>query len=189
MRMLRNTPKYLLLAAMMLTTACARDLGAGEYVSSSTSGIVMEGVVVSARPVKVKETDKTQMNTGGLAGGVVGGVAGSQIGGGGGRLAATVGGALAGMVLGSLAEDKLGESEGMEYIVKLDPQYIGDYADYQKSESVRINAGSNKPSTSNIQTNLKSELISVMQGKDVIIAEGTPVYIIYSDDRPRLIAR
>src|SRR5690606_32550880 len=107
MRMLLNTSRYLLLGVLMLATACARDLGSDEYVSSSTSGMVLEGVVVSARPVKVKEEDKNQLNTGGLAGGVVGGIGGSQIGGGSGQVAATVGGALAGMVLGSLMESRL----------------------------------------------------------------------------------
>ena len=108
------------LSLSILLSACSRDMSSSTYVDSAASGVVLEGTVVSARPVKVKSADKLQNNgLGLLGGGVAGGVAGAQFGQGRGNAAATVGGVLAGAVLGSMLESELGQSDGMEYIVKI----------------------------------------------------------------------
>lgn len=178
----------ILIGALVMTASCARKLSPNEYIDSSTSGMVLEGVIVSARPVTVRGSDNLGDNGAGLlGGGLVGGIAGNQFGGGSGNTAATVGGVLVGAALGSVLQDQLSNDAGMEYIVKLNSNNIDKDSGYK--EELTVNSGSKKPSTKTINSNLKSELISVVQGADVAFAKGTPVYIVYSDDRPRLIAR
>ena len=157
--------KLLMLSIITLLTSCARDMSSSSYVDSATSGIVLEGVIVSSRPVTIKGSDKLGDNTVGLlGGGVAGGVLGSTIGRGTGSVVGAVGGAAAGALLGSVVQQQLSESDGFEYIVKVNRD--------------------NTPAS-----NTKTELISVVQAKDVIYTNGQHVYVIYADDRPRLLAR
>jgi outer membrane lipoprotein SlyB len=161
----------------LVLASCARDLSSNVYTSDSTLSLTVEGVVVSARPVTVKNTDKTGDNTGGmLAGGVMGGVLGSNVGKGGGNAIATVGGALAGAAAGAVLQDKLGTSKGYEYMVKVDTSKIkSDY--YEGSPAMRAA----------ISSAATSGLITVVQGTDVVIPAGQKVYVIFSDSRTRII--
>jgi outer membrane lipoprotein SlyB len=179
----------LVLSAMLVLSGCARQMGANTYTSGSAGGVVLEGTIVSARAVTIKDADKLQDNAlGGLAGGALGGVGASGIGKGSGSAAATVGGAIVGAVAGALIQDELGTSQGMEYIVKLAK---GSEAPAEKTSSVRYTRETtvqDKMRNSIKTQNTSSNLISVIQGKDVIYTPGQHVYIVYSDDRPRITA-
>jgi outer membrane lipoprotein SlyB len=177
--------------ATLTLSGCARNMDSGTYVSSDAAGVVVEGVVVSARPVTIKETDKLQDNAlGGLAGGVAGGAIGNTIGGGSGKTVATVGGAIGGAVLGAMIQDQLSSSDGMEYVVKVSKQNQNtDGRTYTSKDSISINGSKiQQKITDNLDTNMKTELISVVQGKDVVFQPGQRVYVIYTDGRPRLTA-
>ncbi len=184
--------KLILLAVpLLLLASCSRDLSSNTYSDSSTVGLVVEGVVVSERHVKVKGSDKLGNNGAGIvAGGVGGGVVGSAIGNGRGSAVAAVGGALAGATIGALVQDQLSESEGIEYIISIKKENLA--ATSKSKEDLNINVGgssvSNKVKNS-IDSNMKTELVSVVQGTDVVIPVGQKVYVIYSDDRPRLVAK
>jgi outer membrane lipoprotein SlyB len=176
------------IASLLGLSGCARDLDSSTYVDSSTVGLVLEGVVISARPVKVKGADKLGNNkTGMLAGGAAGAVGGSMVGQGGGQVAAAVGAGLVGAALGALAESELSTSDGIEYIVKVSKENLGANDRSNSSVNFGNNSVDNKLKNS-VQTSMKTEMISVVQGKDVILPVGQKVYVIYSDDRPRLVA-
>jgi outer membrane lipoprotein SlyB len=178
----------IVLAILTFLSGCARDLDSDTYVDSSTIGLVLEGTVVSARPVKVKGADKLGNNTmGGLAGGVAGGVAGSAIGQGSGKAAAVAGGAIAGAVLGAVAESQLSTSDGIEYIIRVGQNNLAATAKTDSSVTFGGSSVGDKIKDS-VQTDMKTELISVVQGKDVVFNVGQKVFIIYSDDRPRVVA-
>ena len=163
---------HLAFAALLMLSGCARNLDTNNYVSSSTSGVVLEGVVVSARAVTVSDTDRLGGNGAGIiGGGIAGGVAGSTIGQGKGAVLGAVGGAAIGAVAGAVIQDQLSTSDGMEYIVKLKDENIGS------------------PYKTRPAAQSKTELISVVQGKDVVFSAGQKVYVIYNDDRPRMTAR
>jgi outer membrane lipoprotein SlyB len=170
--------------------ACQRDLGSTVYTEQNTVGVVLDGVVVSARQVTVKTKDKLQDNTtGGLIGGVAGGLGGNNLGKGKGNTAATVGGALLGAALGAVIENELGTQKAMEYIVKVE----GDNDD-TISRSTDINIGGNSVAQrlkNNVQTTkIKTKTISVVQGMEEVFAPGQKVYVIYNDDnRARLTPR
>lgn len=176
--------------SMLVLTGCASDRNSSSYVSSSTVGKVLEGTVLSSRPVTINESDNLQGNTAGLiGGGILGGIGGSAIGKGKGNYAATAGAAVAGAALGSLAQKYLGKSDGMEYVVRLDPKYV------KKSASSTVTKSHLSYGNKSVQeqlnesmdlTDTQTDLISVVQGKDVIFQPGQRVLIIYSDDRPRL---
>lgn len=166
--------------AMILSvlTGCARDLSSNTYTSDSTLSLTLEGKVVSARPVTIKENDKLSGNTGGmLAGGLLGGAIGTNIGKGGGRTVGVVGGALAGAAAGALIQDKLSTSSGIEYIVKLDMSKFKD-GYYEGNEAMR-----------NVLSTAKtSGMITVIQSsKDNVVREGQRVYVIFSNNRTRII--
>jgi outer membrane lipoprotein SlyB len=175
------------IGALSLTTACARDMSGRTYVDNATTGIVLEGVVVSARQVTVKSSDKAgeSMGVGTLGGAAMGGIGGNTLGKGSGNAAATVGGVLIGGLIGHLLEDQLGQSQAMEYIVKVDEDNL-DAAGGDKLVTVnRGNTIKDKVvSNSNIKT--KTKLISVVQGLDQVFSTGQKVYVIYNDNRPRL---
>ena len=181
----------LALSAMLVLSGCARQMGANNYTSSSAGGVVLEGTIVSARAVTVKDTDKLQDNAmGGLAGGAVGGIGAHSVGKGTGNAAATVGGAIAGAVIGAMIQDELGTSDGMEYIVKLAKN---DDSEEKATRTTDVNISRGNKVEDKIKNNIKtkgtsSRLISVIQGKDVIYTPGQHVYIVYSDDRPRITA-
>lgn len=183
--------KMMLLAAAgaMILSGCARKMDSNHYVSSDSMGIVIEGTVLSARPVTIKESDRLQDNgVGALGGAVAGGVAGNSVGGGSGRTAATVGGALAGAVIGALIQDALNESQGMEYIVKVNQKNKAAGTAGREDISIGGNSVASKMRNS-IDTSMSSDTISVVQGTDVVFAVGQPVYVVYNNNKARLIAR
>lgn len=161
----------------LLFAACARDLSSDTYTSDSTLSLTLEGKVVSIRPITIKNSDTLSDNsTGILAGGAMGAVAGANVGGGNGQAAAAVGGAIVGAAAGALLESKLGKSNGLEYIVKVDTSTLKE-GYYEGSASMR-NA---------ISSAVTSGLITVVQGNDNPLAQGQKVYVIFSDKRTRII--
>jgi outer membrane lipoprotein SlyB len=189
MKMLLSKLTVILVTSTVLLSGCARDMGSNVYSSSAPVGKVLEGVVLSARPVTIKENDKLEENTMGMiGGGLVGGLAGSNIGRGSGNTAAIAGGALAGAALGSLVQSQLGKSKGMEYVVRLDPKYINQRPSTTTKTRIMTGDGSIddeiKQSISVSET--QTDLLSVVQGNDVILQPGQRVLVIYNNDRPRL---
>ena len=165
-------------SVLSLLSGCARDLSGDTYTSDSTMSLTLEGKVISARPVNIKEHDKLGDNTGGMiAGGLLGGAVGSNIGKGGGQTVGIVGGALAGAAAGALIQDKLGNSKGMEYIVKLDMSKFKD-GYYEGNEAMR-----------NVLSTAKTNgMITVVQSaKDNVVSAGQKVYVIFSNNRTRVI--
>jgi outer membrane lipoprotein SlyB len=174
----------------LFTTSCARNMDSNVYSSSSPAGKVLEGKVISARPIVIKDNDKLQDNgMGMLGGGVAGAVAGSAAGKGTGKGLAVVGGGLIGAVAGALIQDKLSTSDGMEYIVRIDKKYVNDVPDSSRitrHKAVDKNTVDEEVQQSVSVQRTKSDLISVIQGKDIVFASGQKVLIIYNNDRPRL---
>ena len=167
-----------ILSLITLLSGCARDLSSSTYTDASTQSLTMKGVIIAARPVLIKGNDKLSENTGGmLAGGAMGAVAGSGVGGGTGNSMAIVGGAIVGGLAGAAIQGKLEESKGYEYIVEVDNSKLKDRP-YQGNASMRnfLAAASN------------GGLITVVQGADNILNEGQKVYVIFSDNRTRVIA-
>ena len=187
MRSLLTTTVALFTAAAMLA-GCARNLDSNTVSSSATAGKVVYGTVISARPVTIKDHTKLQDNTaGGLAGGAAGGIAGSAIGRGKGSDIAAIGGAIAGAVLGAYAEDALSTQNGYEYIVKL--QGDPSKKPVTKHREIRTTKDSVQEDMDNAvqTTSVTSNVISVDQTDDQMIAKGTKVMVIYTDDRPRVV--
>ena len=163
---------------MLLLAGCGRDLSNDMYVSSATTSFTLEGNIVSVRPVIIKESDKLGDNTTGmLAGGAMGAALGSTMGGGSGKAATLVGGAIAGGVLGAFAEQALSKNAGMEYIVKVDiskikdTYYEGNAALRNIIAAARVNNG----------------LLTIVQSAANPMANGQKVYVIFSDNRTRVI--
>ena len=178
----------LFIAAVLALTGCSRDMGSDTYVQSSAAGKVLKGTIISERPVKIKAHDKLQDNTaGGLAGGALGAAGGSAVGNGSGSLAAAIGGAVIGAVAGAYAEDALGTSDGMEYVVQLDAKNMRKAGpDHKKKVSERINGNVESDINSSMDLDTQTDMISVVQKADPALTEGSKVFVIYSDDRPRL---
>lgn len=167
---------------MPLLSNCARDLSSNVYTSDATQSFTLEGTVVSARKVVVKNADQLSGNsTGTLAGGAMGAAIGSTAGD---RRNASataigiVGGAIVGGVAGAMAEGKLGKANGYEYIVRVDRSKIKGDQHYDGSLAMR-NAIASAAATG---------LITVVQGTDVVFGPGQKVYMIISDKRTRIIA-
>ncbi|MDA0967685.1 MAG: hypothetical protein O2970_12140, partial [Proteobacteria bacterium] len=154
-------------------------LSSSVYTSDSTLSLTMEGKVLSVRDITIKGNDKLSDNTGGmLAGGALGGIAGANVGGGNGQTAAIAGAAIAGAVIGTIAEDKLSQSQGKEYIIKIDTSNLkNDY--YEGSASMR-NA---------ISAATTNGLITIVQGVENPLSEGQQVYVIFSGKRTRVIPK
>lgn len=161
---------------LSILTSCATNMSGDVYTSSSSLSLTMEGQVISARPVTIKESNKISDNTGGMvAGGLLGAVGGSQAGKG--NALATVGGGLAGAALGAVIGDKLGTSKGMEYIVELDMSTFKD--GYYEGSTAMKNVLSTAKTTG---------MITVVQSaKDNVASEGQKVYVIFSNNRTRVI--
>ncbi|NBX03247.1 MAG: glycine zipper 2TM domain-containing protein [Alphaproteobacteria bacterium] len=175
--------------ALFALTGCGRDMSGSTYTDGATSGKVVSGVVISARPVKIKANDKLGNNgTGAMMGAAAGGVGGYQMGNGRGNTAATVGGALAGAVIGALAEDALSTSEGMEYLVKIDGKHgrTGDSQTKKTHKSYGVASPSNDIESS-IDTQMQTDVIAVVQKAEPGVGAGSRVYVVYSDDRPRIV--
>ena len=168
----------LFLALSTLLSSCARDLSSSTYSSDSTLSSTLTGHILEVRPVTIKDSEKMSDNLGGmLAGGALGGVLGSAVGGGSGTDIAIVGGAIAGGLAGAAVQQKLGESKGLEYIVKVDTTNLKDTY-YGGSPSMR-NA---------ISSATTSGLVTVVQSADNPLSAGQKVYIIFSDKLTRVIA-
>lgn len=179
----------LLATATMMVASCSRNLSSSTYTSSNPVGKVVYGTVISARQVTVKDTDRLQDNTvGGLAGGVAGGVAGSTIGKGSGNAVATVGGAIAGAVLGAVIQDQLGTSSGTEYIVQLDSaQKVASNVSKKEYRMGKTDSVKSDINQSIQMADTQSQALAVVQQDEVVIAPGTRVVVVYSDDRPRIV--
>jgi outer membrane lipoprotein SlyB len=177
-----------LTTVLVLLAGCSKDIASDTYTTSATSGKVLKGTIISTRKVTIKEHDKLQDNTiGGLAGGAGGAVAGDSIGQGSGSIGAAIGGAVLGAVAGAYVQDALGTSEGMEYLVKLDASHARDEGpQHKKKVTEKIDGSVDKEITTSIDTNLQTDMVSVVQKADPALAVGGPVYVIYSSDRPRL---
>jgi outer membrane lipoprotein SlyB len=186
-----NKFKFLFVAvcSTAFLSSCAKNLESTNYVDSSTVGIVYEGTVVSARVVTIKSSDKLgeKPGIGTLGGGLAGGIGGSQIGKGKGSAAGAVGGALAGAVLGAIIEDQLGKQQGMEYLVKLSDDSLAD-VEADQNKNYRINSSSVEDKLrGSTKMGLKSKVISVVQGLENPVQVGQKVYVVYNDDRPRVV--
>jgi len=162
----------------ILLTSCARDLSSSVYTSDATMNLTLEGEIISAREVRIKEGDRLSDNTAGaLGGGAMGAVLGSGVGGGAGKGAAIVGGAILGAGMGAAVQGKFGETKGYEYIIKVDTSKLkSDY--YEGSAAMRAA----------ISSATTSGLITVVQSIKDPISEGQKVYVIFSDKRTRVIA-
>ena len=180
---------FSVVVATLTLTGCAREMASDVYTSGSTSGKVLEGTVVSARPITIKESDKLENNTMGmLGGGLLGALAGSSVGKGSGNGLATAGAGILGAVGGAYVQDKLGTSQGMEYIVRIDKKYISSIPVRTSRKEVSYGANNAEQDVSkSIQVeDTKTDLISVVQGRDVAFQAGQHVLVIYNNDRPRL---
>ena len=168
-----------IIASIVLLSGCARDLSSSVYTNDSTLSLTMEGKILSVRDITIKGNDKLSDNTGGmLAGGALGAAAASNMGGGNGKTVALVGGAIAGAVIGTIVEDKLSQSQGKEYIIKVDTSNLkGDY--YEGSSSMR----------DAISAATTNGLITIVQGADTPLSEGQEVYVIFSGKRTRVIPK
>lgn len=166
-----------ILTLLATLSGCARDLSSSMYTSDSTLSLTMEGVIISTRPVKIKNKDKMEDNVGGmLAGGAMGAAVGTGIGGGSGNTMAIVGGAIAGGLAGAAIQGKLGEAQGIEYIVKVDTSKMKDT--YFDGNAAMRNV---------VATAKLNGLVTVVQGTDNPLSVGQKVYVIYSENRTRVI--
>ena len=158
---------YIVILSTLLT-GCARDLSSNMYTSDSTLSLTLVGEVISVRSVIIKDSDKLSDNIGGgLAGGAMGGVLGSGVGKGTGQTAAIVGGVIVGIVVGAAVQDKLGQSKGYEYIIKVDTSKLKS-SYYEGSHAMR-NA---------ISSATTSGLITIVQAADQLVKEGEEVYVM-----------
>ena len=159
-------------------SGCTRDLSSNVYTSDSTLSLTLEGTIVAARAVTIKNSDDPSNNTAGIVGGgLLGAAVGSNVGGGGGKTVATVGAGIAGAVLGAKLQEKLGTTNGLEYIVKIDMSKFKD--GYYEGNTAMRNV---------LSTAKTSGLVTIVQsGKEAALREGQRVYVIFSDNRTRVI--
>jgi outer membrane lipoprotein SlyB len=170
---------FTIIFAVISLSGCARDLSSSVYTSDSTLNIVLEGQILSARNVKIKENDKLGQNTqGATIGSLGGGAAGYSTRGGG---AAVIGGAIVGGIIGAATEQALSTAQGMEYVVKVDTSKMEkDY--YEGSPLMRNSLAAVKA----------NGIITVVQAKESknepLITPGQSVLVIISEKRVRVIA-
>ena len=81
-----------------------------------------------------------------------------------------------GAAVGTILQDKLGQSKGYEYLIKVDTSKIK--SDYYEGSTVMRNV---------ISAAVTSCLITVVQGTDVNIRNGQKVYVIFSEKCTRII--
>jgi outer membrane lipoprotein SlyB len=168
----------LLLIAIFSISGCARDLSSSTYTSDSTLNIVLEGIIVSSRDIKIKESDRLSDNSiGAVGGGLGGGILAHSSGGGGGAI---VGGAIGGAVIGALAQDAFSSAKGTEFIVKVDKSKFSD--DYYEGSALMRNAISAAKATGMVTIIQKSE-----KDKSKMIQVGENVLVIISENRARVI--
>jgi outer membrane lipoprotein SlyB len=178
-------------AALLLVSACARNMQGDVYSSSSSVGKVVYGTVVSVRQVTIKDNEDPNNNgLGAIAGGVAGGVGGSEIGKGKGSVIGAIGGALAGAMIGAVAEDQLSTTSGYEYIVELDSNKSSTNKIKRSATDLNVNRGNSVESdvmNAAIPEENATGAISVIQQDDQPIAEGSRVMVVYRDDRARIV--
>jgi outer membrane lipoprotein SlyB len=169
---------FLCLFVLSFLAGCARDLSNSMYVSDSTTNFTLEGKIISVRPVTIRDSDRLQGNSTGLAtGALVGGVAGSNVGGGSGKVAGAVGGAVLGGLVGAAMQDSLSTSKGLEYTVRVDvfnikdTYYEGTAALRNIIAAARVNSG----------------LLTIVQSEKDPLHKGQKVFIVFSDNRTRVI--
>ncbi len=168
---------FICLFIVIFMSGCARDLSNSMYVSDSTTNFTLEGQIVSVRPVTVRDSDRLQGNTTGLVtGALVGGVAGSGIGGGSGRVGGAVGGAVLGGLVGAAMQDSLSTSKGLEYVVKVDISHVKD--NYYEGNVALRNV---------IATARVNGMLTVVQSEKDPLQKGQKVYVVFSDNRTRVI--
>ncbi len=174
---MKNFINIILIPIVILAlTGCARDLSNTTYTSDSTMNIVLEGVIVSARDIKIKESDRLKDNTlGGGAGAVGGGLAASR---GTGNSVAILGGVVAGGLAGALVEQGLSTAKGVEYIVKVDRSQIS--SDFYEGSAMIRNALSAAKTTGAIT------VIQSPKGREELRV-GTHALIIVSDKKSMVI--
>ena len=144
MKNLRILP--LLLLIILSLTGCARDLSSTTYTSDSTLNIVLEGILVSSRAIKIKESDRLSDNSAGAA---LGGL-------GGGAIAHSSGGGTS--------------AKGTEFIVKIDKSKLSD--DYYEGSARMRNAISAAKTTgviTVIQTSEKTKEKMIQVGENVLV--------------------
>lgn len=184
---------FLILVLSTLVAGCARNINSTTHTSSALSGKVLSGVVISARPVVIKDHDRLSGNTTGAAmGALTGGVLGNTMGKGSGNTAAMALGAVAGGVAGAMLEDHLTTQNGMEYVVQLDKKNLTNNRKTIKHHIHRSAGHVTMDQSINDSIELEDQvtnMISVVQGNDVIFQPGQRVLVIYSEDRPRLAPR
>ncbi|MFQ3307073.1 MAG: outer membrane lipoprotein SlyB [Candidatus Midichloriaceae bacterium] len=170
--------KVLSVCLMFSLIGCSRDLSDNMYLSDQTLSFTLEGKIVSTRQVVVKENDKFADNKTGMAVGALGGAAvGSTMGGGSGKIASIAGMGIVGGLLGTAIEDSLGKSKGIEYIIKVDISKIKD-SYYEGNAALRNIIAAAR---------VNNGLITVVQAAQNPIAKGESVYVIFSDNRTRVI--
>ena len=177
------------IAAALLLTGCARDMSSNTYTAGATSGKVLEGKIISMRPVSIKESSRPgEGGFGGLAGAGAGAAAGNAFGNGSGNTGAIVGGVIAGAIAGALIEDAINESEGMEYVVKLDKKHKRSAkSKTRKTIQHRTNdVEVDDDIEMSIDTEAETDMVAVVQAADPQLSVGSKVLVIYSNDRPRL---
>lgn len=167
-----------LLAVTLFLTGCARDLSSTTYTSDSTLNIVLEGIVVSTREIRIKDSDKLSDNTTGAA---IGGLGGGAIAhSSGGKAGAIIGGAVGGSVIGALGQSALSSARGDEFIIKVDKSKLSD--DYYEGSARMRNAIAAAKATGMvtiIQTSEKDKSQKIQVGENVLV--------IISENRARVI--
>lgn len=170
---------FLLVVLSLNLSGCGRDLSGNSYQSSSTLNIVLPGIVLAKRDIKITENERLGDNTtGAVAGALAGGALASS---GNNSGAMIIGGALVGGVTGAVAQSALSTAKGVEYIVKVDTSTLtGTY--YEGSRAMR-NA---------LAAVRASGIITIVQAqegkaKNPVIDEGQDVLVILSDNRSRII--
>lgn len=109
-------------AVLLSLSGCAREISSNTYKAGhiGEASFTYQGVVASARQVRVEEGEYLEQNGTGIAlGAIAGGAGGSAIGNGSGQVAATVAGAVLGGLAGAYAEKGLKGQNAMEYAVRL----------------------------------------------------------------------
>ena len=170
--------QILSLFLIITLSSCARDLSMNTYSSDSVLSLTLEGRVISVREVTIKNSDKlSSTSTGSLGGGIAGGLIGASTGdSGASKVIIGTGAAIIGSVVGAGIEAGLSKKKGYEYIVKVDTSKLkSDY--YEGSPAMRAA----------ISSATTSGLITILQGKDVLIPAKTMVYVIFSESRVRIV--
>lgn len=118
---MRKIAIFFLLPLTLIISACADNIGANHYNTSSANTVNRSatGRIISVRMVTVSDGSDGQF--GKTAGAVAGGAAGSMIGGNTAvNVIGAVGGAVIGGIAGDAAQNQLSKQTGFEYVVQLD---------------------------------------------------------------------